>query len=156
MSQTNIYEMLKGGGCDASTWAYWDHLCICVFIYLRISVFVYIWFVKMDAVMLSHGHWDHAGGLTRALDLIVNAKGFHENNDGLHARYHHHHHDKTKFYFLNWWNQYWKYLYKNTGESGIPCYLHPGMFRCIPIISSIFHVYWSVLEKRQFLGRVIG
>ena len=33
----------------------------------------------------SHGHWDHAGGLTRALDLIVNAKGFHENNDGLHA-----------------------------------------------------------------------
>ena len=39
----------------------------------------------MDAVMLSHGHWDHAGGLTRALDLIVNAKGFHENNDGLHA-----------------------------------------------------------------------
>ena len=39
----------------------------------------------MDAVMLSHGHWDHAGGLTKALDLIVNAKGFHENNDGLHA-----------------------------------------------------------------------
>ena len=25
--------------------------------------------------MLSHGHWDHAGGLTKALDLIVTAKG---------------------------------------------------------------------------------
>ena len=25
--------------------------------------------------MLSHGHWDHAGGLTKALDLIVKAKG---------------------------------------------------------------------------------
>ena len=30
---------------------------------------------KVDAVMLSHGHWDHAGGLTKALDLIVTAKG---------------------------------------------------------------------------------
>ena len=26
--------------------------------------------------MLSHGHWDHAGGLTKAFDLIVKAKGF--------------------------------------------------------------------------------
>ena len=30
---------------------------------------------KVDAVMLSHGHWDHAGGMTKALDLIVTAKG---------------------------------------------------------------------------------
>jgi len=45
-------------------------------------------FSQVDAVMLSHGHWDHAGGLTMALDLIVKAKG----------------------------------------ESGIPCFLHPGMF----------------------------
>jgi len=46
-------------------------------------------FSEVDAVMLSHGHWDHAGGLTKALDLIVTAKG----------------------------------------ASGVPCYLHPGMFR---------------------------
>ena len=32
---------------------------------------------KVDAVMLSHGHWDHAGGLTKAFDLIVKAKGLH-------------------------------------------------------------------------------
>ena len=31
--------------------------------------------------MLSHGHWDHAGGLTKAFDLIVKAKGFHHTDD---------------------------------------------------------------------------
>jgi 7,8-dihydropterin-6-yl-methyl-4-(beta-D-ribofuranosyl)aminobenzene 5'-phosphate synthase len=46
-------------------------------------------FDEIDAIMLSHGHWDHAGGLPAALDLI---KG-------------------------------------SAGQSAIPCYLHPGMFR---------------------------
>jgi 7,8-dihydropterin-6-yl-methyl-4-(beta-D-ribofuranosyl)aminobenzene 5'-phosphate synthase len=27
-------------------------------------------FAKIDALMLSHGHWDHGGGILRALDLI--------------------------------------------------------------------------------------
>jgi len=31
-------------------------------------------FGEVDAVMLSHGHWDHAGGLTRAFDLISKQK----------------------------------------------------------------------------------
>eukprot|EP00092_Neocalanus_flemingeri_P072674 GFUD01089523.1.p1 GENE.GFUD01089523.1~~GFUD01089523.1.p1 ORF type:complete len:331 (-),score=88.20 GFUD01089523.1:254-1246(-) len=31
-------------------------------------------FGEVDAVMLSHGHWDHAGGLTRAFDLIKKQK----------------------------------------------------------------------------------
>lgn len=31
-------------------------------------------FGEIDAVMLSHGHWDHAGGLTRAFDLISKQK----------------------------------------------------------------------------------
>jgi len=31
-------------------------------------------FGDVDAVMLSHGHWDHAGGLTKAFDLISKNK----------------------------------------------------------------------------------
>jgi 7,8-dihydropterin-6-yl-methyl-4-(beta-D-ribofuranosyl)aminobenzene 5'-phosphate synthase len=34
-------------------------------------------FGAIGAVMLSHGHWDHAGGLPRALGLIVQANGGH-------------------------------------------------------------------------------
>ncbi len=44
-------------------------------------------FGAIDAAMLSHGHWDHAGGIPRALAMINAAKG-----------------------------------------SGVPLYLHPGMF----------------------------
>jgi len=36
-------------------------------------------FGDIDAVMLSHGHWDHAGGLTRAFDLISKQKQDHNN-----------------------------------------------------------------------------
>jgi 7,8-dihydropterin-6-yl-methyl-4-(beta-D-ribofuranosyl)aminobenzene 5'-phosphate synthase len=32
-------------------------------------------FGKIDAVVLSHGHWDHAGGLPMALDLIRKTNG---------------------------------------------------------------------------------
>ena len=32
-------------------------------------------FGSVDAVVLSHGHWDHAGGLPMALELIKNANG---------------------------------------------------------------------------------
>ncbi len=32
-------------------------------------------FGAIGAVMLSHGHWDHAGGIPRALSLIVQANG---------------------------------------------------------------------------------
>src|SRR5208337_4097990 len=32
-------------------------------------------FGAIGAVMLSHGHWDHAGGIPRALGLIVQANG---------------------------------------------------------------------------------
>jgi len=32
-------------------------------------------FASVDAVVLSHGHWDHAGGLPMALDLIRTANG---------------------------------------------------------------------------------
>jgi 7,8-dihydropterin-6-yl-methyl-4-(beta-D-ribofuranosyl)aminobenzene 5'-phosphate synthase len=32
-------------------------------------------FGSIDAVVLSHGHWDHAGGLPMALELITTAKG---------------------------------------------------------------------------------
>lgn len=32
-------------------------------------------FGAIEAAMLSHGHWDHAGGLPRALSLIVQANG---------------------------------------------------------------------------------
>jgi 7,8-dihydropterin-6-yl-methyl-4-(beta-D-ribofuranosyl)aminobenzene 5'-phosphate synthase len=32
-------------------------------------------FGGIEAVMLSHGHWDHAGGLPRALSLITQANG---------------------------------------------------------------------------------
>ena len=65
---------------------------------------------KVDAVMLSHGHWDHAGGLTKAFDLIVKAKGFH----------------------IMVINPCLDLDSEVTGESGIPCFLHPGMFRFIP------------------------
>lgn len=34
-------------------------------------------FGAIEAIMLSHGHWDHAGGLPRALALIVQANGGH-------------------------------------------------------------------------------
>lgn len=30
---------------------------------------------KVDAIVLSHGHWDHGGGMLRALDLIRSAGG---------------------------------------------------------------------------------
>src|SRR5262249_9186116 len=32
-------------------------------------------FGAIDAVVLSHGHWDHAGGLPTAFDLIMKANG---------------------------------------------------------------------------------
>ena len=32
-------------------------------------------FGTVEAVMLSHGHWDHAGGIPRAISLIVQANG---------------------------------------------------------------------------------
>ena len=32
-------------------------------------------FGRIDAIVLSHGHWDHAGGLLAALELIRNAGG---------------------------------------------------------------------------------
>ena len=32
-------------------------------------------FGSIGAVMLSHGHWDHAGGIPRALGMIVQANG---------------------------------------------------------------------------------
>jgi 7,8-dihydropterin-6-yl-methyl-4-(beta-D-ribofuranosyl)aminobenzene 5'-phosphate synthase len=32
-------------------------------------------FGAIDAAMLSHGHWDHAGGLPRAIGMIVQANG---------------------------------------------------------------------------------
>ena len=34
-------------------------------------------FGEIGAVMLSHGHWDHAGGLPRAISLIVQGNGGH-------------------------------------------------------------------------------
>jgi 7,8-dihydropterin-6-yl-methyl-4-(beta-D-ribofuranosyl)aminobenzene 5'-phosphate synthase len=43
----------------------------------------------IEGVVLSHGHWDHAGGLLAALDLIA----------------------------------------KGKNGRGVPCYVHPGMFR---------------------------
>ena len=43
---------------------------------------------SVECVVLSHGHWDHAGGLLRALELIRLQRG-----------------------------------------SGVPCYVHPDMFR---------------------------
>ena len=79
---------------------------------------------KVEAVMLSHGHWDHAGGLTKALDLIVKAKGFHHSNN----------HDQDHFL-----SKKGKSLNTSSGESGIPCFLHPGMFRFITITSNSNH-----------------
>ena len=35
-------------------------------------------FGRIDAIVLSHGHWDHAGGLLTALELIRDAGGSHE------------------------------------------------------------------------------
>src|SRR5947209_6273173 len=32
-------------------------------------------FGEIDAVVLSHGHWDHAGGLPMAFDLVLKANG---------------------------------------------------------------------------------
>ena len=32
-------------------------------------------FGQIDAIVLSHGHWDHAGGLPKALDLILEKNG---------------------------------------------------------------------------------
>ena len=35
-------------------------------------------FGRIDAIVLSHGHWDHAGGLLAALELILDAAGSRE------------------------------------------------------------------------------
>lgn len=43
-------------------------------------------FGRIDAIVLSHGHWDHAGGLLAALELIRDAGG----NDGREIPFHVH------------------------------------------------------------------
>lgn len=47
-------------------------------------------FASIDAAMFSHGHWDHVGGMVKALELIREAKGGQKTplhvNDGMFVR----------------------------------------------------------------------
>ena len=83
---------------------HWDHLCICVFIYLpfyRICVYLICKDGRRDAFPWALGP---CRGFDQGSWLDCQRKRFSRKR----SRYHHHHHDKTKFYFLNWCNQYWK------------------------------------------------
>jgi 7,8-dihydropterin-6-yl-methyl-4-(beta-D-ribofuranosyl)aminobenzene 5'-phosphate synthase len=43
--------------------------------FLRNAAILGIDFSRIEAMVLSHGHWDHAGGLTAAVDAVAKARG---------------------------------------------------------------------------------